>query len=112
MLSVDFIGCLNVVENFFRKKWKILAKSGVNFVTRTPLIKGVTDTCENIKSIATFLNENGVNYIELLPYNEFAPSKYKSLRLNYKPNYQKTDSESLNAAIKIFNDYKINAIVK
>lgn len=71
-----------ILENF-----KTLAQSGKNFVIRTPLIPTVTDTVENITAIAELLAANQVNYIELLPYNKMAGSKYRLAGMEYSPSF-------------------------
>lgn len=71
-----------ILSNFTK-----LAKSGVDFVVRTPLIPGVTDTIENLTAIAQILKENNVDYIELLPYNKMAGSKYKLSMRKYEPKF-------------------------
>ena len=71
-----------VLENY-----RTLAASGVPFVTRVPLIPGVTDTEENLTAIATFVREQGVDYVELLPYNRMAGSKYAGLLRSFEPGF-------------------------
>lgn len=72
----------NILINF-----SALAKSGKDFVTRIPLIPGVTDTKENINGIIKILKENNVCYVELLPYNKMAGGKYKTLGREYCPDF-------------------------
>lgn len=55
---------------------KLLMKSNVRHLFRTPLIPGITDTEENLKAIAAFI---GSEPIELLPYNDLAPAKYAAV---------------------------------
>ena len=55
---------------------KLLMKSGVKHLFRTPLIPGITDTEENLQAIAAFI---GSEPIELLPYNDLAPAKYAAV---------------------------------
>lgn len=64
-----------------------LADSGKDFVIRIPLIPGVTDTYENITSVADILVKNKICYAELLPYNKMAGGKYKMLMREYAPNF-------------------------
>ena len=64
-----------------------LVSSGKDFVIRTPLIPGVTDTEENLRAIAALLKQNGINYIELLPYNKMAGSKYQLSGKVYEPSF-------------------------
>jgi len=71
-----------ILENF-----KALTQSGKSFVIRTPLIPTVTDTEENITSIAELLKRYGVRYIELLPYNKMAGSKYRLAGMEYSPSF-------------------------
>ncbi len=67
-----------ILENYKR-----LAGSKIPFVTRIPLIPGITDTRNNLEKTAKFLKENNVNYIEALPYNALAGAKYKGLLREY-----------------------------
>lgn len=71
-----------ILENYRR-----LAASGVKFVTRVPLIPGVTDTEENLSAIAKFMRGCNVSYVETLPYNKLAGSKYGSLLRSYEPGF-------------------------
>lgn len=64
-----------------------LAKSGVPYVVRIPLIPGVTDSTRNLTQLAQILNDNHVSYAELLPYNKIAGGKYKMLQRNYMPGF-------------------------
>ena len=69
------------------RNYHTLAASGLPFVTRIPLIPGVTDTVENITAIAALMHECGVSYVELLPYNRMAGSKYASTLRRYDPGF-------------------------
>lgn len=69
------------------KKFEALVKSGVEFVPRVPLIPGATDTQENLTAIAKLLQEHGIGYAELLPYNQMAGSKYKLAGKEYRPTF-------------------------
>ncbi len=88
-----------IIENY-----KKLAKSKTPFITRVPLITGITDTAENIKAIAELLKSNNVSYVEVLPYNNFAGAKYKGLLREYSLNIDKTKSTNVE---KIFSGYGI-----
>ncbi len=55
---------------------KILVASGVNFRFRIPLVPNITDTEENLRTIANFVGDAPV---ELLPYNRLAPAKYRNV---------------------------------
>ncbi len=71
-----------ILENY-----RTLVRSGVEFVTRIPLIPSVNDTEENITATASFMKELGVRYIELLPYNKMAGGKYPSLGRSYRVDF-------------------------
>ncbi len=72
------------------RNFALLAASGPPFVVRTPLIPGVTDTQQNLTAIAALLAQNGVKYIELLPYHKMAGGKYPMLGRQYTPGFDET----------------------
>lgn len=94
-----FLYDIKIADSEFHKKYtgvrnecilrnlNTLAHSGKEFVVRIPLIPGVTDTEENITSIANILVKNKIFYAELLPYNKMAGGKYKMLMQEYTPNF-------------------------
>ena len=104
-LSKKYTGVSNAVilQNF-----RTLVSSGKDFVIRTPLIPGVTDTEENTEAIARLLKDHGVGYIELLPYNKMAGSKYSLAGKTFKPSFD----ESVPVVIRneIFAKYGIEAV--
>lgn len=87
------------------KNFKTLAQSGKDFVIRTPLIPTVTDTEENIRAISELLSENGVMYIELMPYNKMAGSKYLLAGEKYSPSFD--ESVAVQTRLEIFESYGI-----
>ena len=89
------------------KNFRTLAASGKDFVVRTPLIPSVTDTEDNMRRIAELLRENGVKYIELLPYNKMAGSKYRLAGRVYAPSFN-TDSP-VEIRLGLFMEYGIEA---
>lgn len=91
-----------ILENFRR-----LVESGKDFVIRVPLIPTVTDTEDNMRMTAELLGENGVKYIELLPYNKMAGSKYKLVGRKYEPSFD--GSIPVNSRSEIFAEYGIEA---
>lgn len=99
---IKYTGASNkcILENFGH-----LAKSEVEFVVRTPLIPGVTDTEENLAAIAEILKENDVSKIELLPYNKMAGGKYSLVMREYTPDFDET--KEVCAHPEIFGAYNI-----
>ena len=84
-----------------------MRKSSKSFVIRTPLIPTVTDTEENITAIARLLKDNGINYIELLPYNKMAGSKYRLAGMEYSPSFD--TNIPCNPRTEIFEGFGIKA---
>lgn len=72
------------------QNFALLARSGKDFVVRIPLIPGVTDRADNIEGLARLLEDNGVGYAELLPYNTMAGGKYKMLQRQYQPGFDES----------------------
>ena len=79
------------------ESFRTLARSGRAFTVRTPLIPAVTDTRENLAGILDLLRENGVSYLELLPYNAMAGAKYAALGRPFSPGYDEGASLSFPA---------------
>jgi len=89
------------------KNFKSLIESGKEFVIRTPLIPGVTDTNENLQNIAELLSENGIKSIDLMPYHELTGSKYAAVDREYNPSFN--ENKPLNYGKEIFEKYGITA---
>ncbi|MBQ9098614.1 MAG: glycyl-radical enzyme activating protein [Clostridia bacterium] len=89
------------------QNYRTLAASGKPFVTRIPLIPGVTDTVENLSAIAAFVRAQGVSYVELLPYNRMAGSKYAGLLRPFSPGFDEDRPVELHT--EIFEKYGIRA---
>lgn len=71
-----------ILENY-----RQLMDSHTEFITRIPLIPTVTDTEENISSIAMFMASLDVHRVELMPYNPMAGSKYALVDRAYSPSF-------------------------
>lgn len=82
-----------------------LCACGVPYVVRVPLIPSVTDTAENIESIARLMKENGADYVELLPYNKMAGAKYSLSGREYKPTFD--GNAEIKTHTEIFDNYSI-----
>jgi pyruvate formate lyase activating enzyme len=91
-----------ILQNFHT-----LLSSGKSFVIRTPLIPTVTDTEENLRAIASLLEQNGINYIELLPYNKMAGSKYSLTGKVYEPSFD--ENLPVSVRTELFSEYGIRA---
>ena len=79
---------------------QILSASGKPFVIRVPLVPGVTDTDENLASIAqTVRGSPGLLHVDLLPYNQAAGSKYEFAGMEFKPDYDERRPLNINTLL-------------
>lgn len=85
--------------------YRILSHSSVPFITRVPLIPTVTDTKDNLEAIAGFMKQNGVDRVELLPYNKMAGSKYAMAGLAWQPEYD--EQKKSEPHLDLFDAYGI-----
>lgn len=96
-----------VSDRLILQNFKTLSESGKPFVIRTPLIPTVTDTENNLTDIAKLLAENGISYIELLPYNKMSGAKYRLAGKKYQPSFD--ESIPVCPRIDLFARYGITA---
>jgi pyruvate formate lyase activating enzyme len=74
---------------------------GVPVVARVPLVPGVTDTDENLRAIATIVQDlPTLQRVDLLPYNRAAGGKYAPLGMEFHPPFD--EAQQVNANIEIF----------
>ncbi|MGE5500166.1 MAG: glycyl-radical enzyme activating protein [Syntrophothermus sp.] len=113
-----FLFDLKIMDNDLHRKFtgvnngiihenlKRLNDCGAPIFIRIPLIPEITDTTENLESIAAFLTRlKQVRKVALLPYNETGISKYRKLQLSYKPgNLSTQSSDKLDDCCNIFKD--------
>ena len=92
-----------------KKNYEILAGSGVDFITRIPLIPSVTDTIENLTAIAEFMQGLGVKEVEVLPYNRLAGAKYGGLLRKYAPDFNQNGK--INDGKEIFEGLNVKHTV-
>jgi pyruvate formate lyase activating enzyme len=79
----------------------VLGVSGVPFVIRVPLVPGVTDTDENLASIAKIARTlPGLIQVELLPYNRAAGAKYEAAGKRFLADYD--EAQPVNAKTELF----------
>lgn len=89
--------------------YRALAASGIEFITRIPLIPGVNDTEENLQNTAEFMHSLQVRKIELLPYHTAAGAKYSSIGRSYKTDFDQTQQPHPHC--EIFREYDIEVTV-
>ena len=103
-----YTGCDNEI---ILNNLQFLSASGKPFVIRVPLVPGVTDTDENLASIAkTVRGLPGLLYVDLLPYNQSAGSKYPSAGMQFRPDYE--EIRPLNINVKLFEQCGVKVCVE
>lgn len=83
-----------------------IAATGLPMTIRTPIIPGLNNAPENIRSIAELVATlPSAKEYELLPYHNFGESKYKSLGQPYALAATQTPSnEEMDALVKVANE--------
>ncbi len=93
--------CTGVSNEPILENLQKLSETGVPMILRTPLIPGMTDSDENIASIAKFIASlKNVKYYELLNYNPLGESKYNALVRDYDLRGQKPLSNARVEALR------------
>lgn len=79
---------------------------------RIPLIPAHNDSAENLHRTGEFLGALGnITRVKVLPYHDFARSKYESLGLpDTMPRVHAPDDEALEAACEILRGYGLHAL--
>jgi pyruvate formate lyase activating enzyme len=102
-----YTGCDN---DLILSNLKVLSASGTPFVIRVPLVPGVTDTNENLRSIAKMACDlPGLLEVNLLPYNRAAGAKYAACGKEFAPDYD--ESQPVNANVTFFHQLGIKVRV-
>jgi pyruvate formate lyase activating enzyme len=92
-----YTGCDNkpILENL-----KLLSSLDTPYVVRVPLVPGVTDTDDNLASIAQTVRVlPGLLHVDLLPYNRAAGAKYEYAGMEFKPGYDERRPLNINRSI-------------
>lgn len=83
----------NVSNELIKFNLEFLNSVKANVIIRIPLIPNITDTENNLTSIANYLMKlENINQIDLLPYNKLAEDKYR--RLNQKSQLGNLETQS------------------
>jgi pyruvate formate lyase activating enzyme len=98
------VGNATILDNATR-----LGKLKFPVVVRLPLIPRFNDSPDNLEQMGNFLNENGFKTLEILPYHEFALSKYNALQMDYHAPKSTVPATSL--AVNILRDFGIDVTV-
>jgi pyruvate formate lyase activating enzyme len=77
---------------------RISKELDIECVIRVPLISGFNDSEKNIEQTSRFVSSLGIKRLDLLPFNELASGKYKSLGLDWE--YKRAKRQSKGAMDK------------
>ena len=75
-----FVGTSN---ELILKNLEMIAEQNREVLVRIPLIPGINDTDKNLQESAEFLKGLGIEEVEVIPYHEFASTKYELLGVEY-----------------------------
>ena len=88
---------------------RYLSDSGCKIEVRYPLVKGYNDgECEGIAKMLAELK--GVSRVKVLKYHSFSASRYEALGMSDTMPKIETTEEDVDAAVKVFESFGVNAI--
>lgn len=106
--GVDFEECFKytgVNLNLVISNMKKLVSDGKEVVVRVPVIPGYSDSFEYMEKIKKILQDIGTNHVNLLPFHNFAETKYRALGLEYKyKDVMSIEKERIKELKKIFEE--------
>ena len=96
---------------------KMVAKMGIPYIIRIPLIEGVNADEKNMAETANFISSlpGKMPKVEFLPYHDIAKGKHTKLGSVYNPDnvpMEKPSKEVIERCVKTFKTAGIEAIVK
>ncbi len=102
---------IGVSNELILKNIRALAEKKAQMIIRIPLIPGINDHKENIKSTAVFINSLPTEIaVEVLPYHSIASSKYNKLHMNYPgKDIPPSSKDDLQHTITLLNQYGLTA---
>lgn len=85
-----------VGNTLIKKNFELLIKNNINVQVRFPMIKDYNDSDRNIKQMAKFLLNLGINKLDVIPYHDIGVNKYTLLGKEFlrKIDKYKTEEES------------------
>jgi len=90
-----------------------LLQGATPFIVRIPLIRGVTDSVENLRATACFLKgASTLLHVELLPYNEMAGAKYALLGQTYSYAFHAPEDSQIEECTAVFSEYGIKTVIR
>ena len=91
---------------------RFLSDSGAAIEIRIPLVPGYNDDDETLEGIGKLLGSVKTTKVRLLPYHDYAHSKYAALGItDTLPTVALPDRSKLEAAARILREYEPNIII-
>jgi len=102
-----------VSNSEIHENFEYLTTIDKNVWVRFPMIPGITDDTENIRSIGSFIrNRKNIQRISVLPYHPLAGHKYKKLNKEWEMGELKTpDKEEIERVCSIFEEYGLKTYI-
>ena len=76
---------------------------------RLPLIPGFNDQPDNLEQMGAFMEDNGLNTLEIMPYHQLGVSKYPALLMDYEGPLSRTPDTA--GALDILNTFDLDVLV-
>jgi len=83
MDSVQHKKLVGVGNDLILQNLKKVMKRNKEVLVRIPLIPDINDSDENLQKSAEFMRRLGIEGVEVIPYHEFAATKYELLGIDY-----------------------------
>jgi hypothetical protein len=100
---------MGVPNDIILENIKRLSDKGSRIFVRVPVIPGINDDLDNIKSTAEFLSHLNIMQVNILPYHNMAIDKYNRLSREYKLNdTSEPDDNEMSAISHILEDFGLN----
>ncbi len=103
-----------VSNEIILKNLENLVAKSKEIIIRIPLIPGITDTMQNLMSIASFVsNLTKIKRVDLLPYNRMGEKKYRKLKKQLRFTHFKHQNDGELSKMKtIFTDLNFDVQIR
>ena len=106
MDSVEHEKYTGVTNNIILDNLKFLHDIGKEIIIRIPIIPGVNNSEEDLKSFTDFIRTlPNIKEVNLLPYHKIGEEKYRRLGMDYKmSDVEEPSDEEMDFALQIFKE--------
>ncbi len=107
----DHLKYTGVSNKLILDNLEILARKPNKVIVRLPVIPGITDTMENLSSVAELMIKLKLDRIALLPYHKTGKHKYSLLDRDYEmKDVPEPSAEEMKKAVSIFENRGISIL--